>query len=140
MKMTMNGCHRNLTWRLPCCLLALALSACSQKPDSMAIRGQVTFQGKPLEKGTVSFTPENGASNAVVAAIKDGRYAVSLSPGPKRVQISSMKTVGKQQVMVGGEPRTVDAMRETIPEQYNAKSSLRIDVSAESNKDFDFIL
>jgi hypothetical protein len=121
-----------------CCLFVPWLSGCSKETASLEISGQATFQGKPIEKGMISFTPEDGRTSATVADIRDGRYTVRLSPGPKCVQISWMKKVAEQKAMVAGQLRSVDVMREAIPEQFNTKSNLRREVSVDSNRNKDF--
>jgi hypothetical protein len=133
--------ERRTFWYAACCLLPLSLLGCARKTDgAVDIHGKVSFQGKAIEKGTVSFVPEDGRSNAVVADIKNGQYSVRLGPGGKKVQISSMKKTGERQAMVAGESRKVNVTQETIPEKYNVNSTLRIEVPATSGKDFNFDL
>jgi hypothetical protein len=127
-------------WCVLCCLIVLWLSGCEKNTTHVPISGKVALRNKPIEKGVISFNPEDGRTNATVADIQEGRYSVRLLPGPKRVQISAVKKVGERQAMVAGQSRTVDVTQETLPVQYNAESTLRIDVSADTNKDFDFTL
>lgn len=95
----------------------------------------MTLDGQPLPRGTISFVPADGATASAGGPIKDGAYLVEMSPGKKRVQISSTKVVGKRQVYQG-DPKSpvVDEVRESIPPQYNASSTLTADVDAQHAK------
>jgi hypothetical protein len=81
------------------CSLFLPLSGCSEKLQGFG--GNVTYGGKPLEQGSITFTPDAehgnlmGASN--VAAVKDGRYELpvnqGISGGWYRVSVESTEHV-----------------------------------------------
>lgn len=65
--------------RLVACLvaaLALVVSACGQSgPEMGRVRGKVTYQGKPLEKGVVSFIPTDANRQGASGPIQpDGSY------------------------------------------------------------------
>ena len=63
--------------------------------------------------------------------IENGTYKVEMPPGEKCVQISAMKVVGRRQVYEG-DPNSpvVDDVREMIPPQYNAASTLTVSAAA----------
>jgi hypothetical protein len=66
--------------------LALLLAGCGSKGT---ISGMVTYQGKPIPSGNVTFFPANGAP--VVATISDGKYtAEKVAAGPARVAVVSI--------------------------------------------------
>ena len=52
-----------LQFMLPCMLLA-ALAGCGGKPATVS--GVVTLDGKPLERGSVGFTPVAGGMRAAL--------------------------------------------------------------------------
>jgi hypothetical protein len=58
-----------------CALLTIA-NGCSQGPARGEVKGKVTFQGKPVKEGTVTFLnpKEGGAAEAQIN--QDGTYAV----------------------------------------------------------------
>jgi hypothetical protein len=126
-----------------CCLLCcctVLLSGCS-RATAVKIGGKVTWQGKPVDQGVICFLPEDGQGGAVPADIKNGRYDLTVPFGPKRVEISSVKVTGQRKVMMGAQPMMMDVREELLPEQFNKKSTLRVDISANSgNKDVDFVL
>ena len=83
--------------------IALAAAGCGGKGDGIArepVWGKVTFDGKPLDDGQITFSPEAGGEPAAGAAIKDGAYSLSRSDGPaagpQRVNIWSRKPTGKK--------------------------------------------
>ena len=122
-----------------CCLAVPLLLGCSET-STVDIHGKVTFQGKPLESGVICFIPEGDKGKTKTADIKEGQYAVNLSRGQKRVEISSVRVVGQQQAMLGGQLRSVDVTKEMVPLQYNKKSKLRADISTDGNEELDFNL
>lgn len=67
------------------CLLGLMIG-CSRPsgPDRYAVRGQVTFRGKPVPVGEIIFRPDDQAGNigpGSVARIRDGAYATESGKG-----------------------------------------------------------
>src|SRR5688500_9947265 len=71
---------------LPVAVLALA-AGCGAGPDG-SVRGAVTLNGRPLDKGYISFTPEGAQGGTAGGDIEAGRYEVSrLKPGTYRVQV-----------------------------------------------------
>jgi hypothetical protein len=74
---------RGLIRRLLGGAAVLALAAgCSSKPEMAQVSGTVTFQGKPVPAGWISFTPEPGKGLVRVCQIKDGVYDSSKEPDP----------------------------------------------------------
>ncbi len=122
------------------CCLAITLPLGCSKTSTLDIHGKVTFQGKPLESGVICFVPTDGKGKTITADIKDGQYALKLSLGQKRVEISSIGVVGQQQVMLGGQLQAVDVKKETIPVKYNQESTLRADISTDGSEELDFNL
>lgn len=99
------------------------------------VTGKVTWDGKPLPDGTISFDVGDGAVPGN-GEIKDGVYKLAAKPGKNRVVIRAYKidpNIKKTDV------RPVDDRVNYIPATYNDKSTLTADVS-EANKSFDFDL
>lgn len=124
--------------------LGLALlSGCGQKNTTgrYEVAGVVTFQGKPLDQGTIEFAPEGGGGAAGGAMIKDGGFTVpethGLRPGLYQVKIysSDAATTGAAPAFPG-ESRTV--AKERIPAAYNSKSKLTAKVTEEGPNQFNF--
>jgi hypothetical protein len=91
--------------RLACLAAILAAGpACSRQVKLGQLSGKVTFNGKPVPAGYVSFMPEASAGNlgkVKVAQIKDGVYDTAvesdpgISPGPTVIRIAGFD--GKKQ-------------------------------------------
>jgi hypothetical protein len=56
--------------------------------------GEVTYDGKPVGDGYITFTPADGKGKDAGGPITGGRYTVSgLPPGPKVVKVIAVKKV-----------------------------------------------
>ncbi|WP_074312886.1 hypothetical protein [Singulisphaera sp. GP187] len=137
--------------RMVCsCLVVclVALQGCSKPagPQTMRVWGDVTYDGQPVEEGSIDFVSPEGATPAQ-APIKAGRYDLPALAGPVaeknyKVQINALKKSGKTipNMMGDGEP-TMELLVNTIPEKYNVKSDLTANISSDASKNqFDFKL
>lgn len=74
-------------------VVAILLAGCGGKPSQVS--GTVTLDGKPLERGTVGFTPANGGMRASGVIENDGTYTLTtnrdsgLEPGEYMVTVVS---------------------------------------------------
>jgi len=113
-----------------------------------AVSGTVDLDGKPLEKGTIRFTPA-AQSNAVSAVeggamIESGKFSIprdrGLVPGNYQVAVfgGGPGASGKSQkgTATGGPSPT----KESIPAKYNAQSKLQAEVKKGGPNDFTFNL
>jgi hypothetical protein len=115
-------------------------------PQTMRVWGDVTYDGKPVQKGTVDFLSTDGSAPAQ-AQIEAGHYDLPAPSGPVaektyRVEISAMAKTGKSlvNVMGDGEP-TMEPLYNTIPPRYNTQSTLTATISPDASKNqFDFKL
>jgi hypothetical protein len=85
---------------LPAALVVLGCSDTSGLPSRVRVSGTVTYQGKPLERGTISFSPVDAGGRGAGGSIVDGRYSLTTLdqddgalPGKYRVSILA-KEVG----------------------------------------------
>jgi hypothetical protein len=106
------------------------------------ISGKVTFGGKPVDSGIVTFLPQSVEKGGVVGAkIINGEYRLDRSEGPVvgtyTVKVSSVQKTGKivDDPMMG----KVEEDAEMIPEPYGGiKSPLTAEVKPGKNiVDFD---
>ncbi len=129
------------------CWMGIALVGGCGPPNPqgrLAVSGKVTFQGEPLDQGTIQFTPldrESGVSTG--AMIRDGSYRVEahrgLLPGKYRVRIFSAEAKAEGRVpKAPGMPAAVP--KERIPARYNIKSTLEAPVTKDGENEFDFDL
>lgn len=133
---------------IPIVFLTIFIVGCNSDSRTMHISGIVSFQDKPIEKGTIEFIPTDGTPGPSTGGpIKDGRYDVAAVHGPReagtyQVRITAMKKTGKTManIMVSGGPR-LELEENYIPSKYNRESTLKITVTAEAaSKGIDFAL
>jgi len=131
-------------------VLAAMAFGCSgdRGPKTVAVSGEVTFDGKPLEEGTIEFTADDGA-HAAQGKIVAGKYEIAAPAGPiagkqYKVAIASLKKSGKarKSLMPGSLSNDEEEMTNIIPVQYQGTStSLSAAVSDDETKNkFDFKL
>jgi hypothetical protein len=128
--------------------LALVLSSLGCDSKEIHIGGNVTFNGTPIEEGTIEFIPIEGtAGPSTGAAIKKGRYDCSKDTGLVRggryqVRISALAKTGKTTPNIfqpGGPP--LELSENYIPAAYNSNSTLTAVLAKDSTDNtFDFKL
>lgn len=75
-------------------LLMLPLWAAGCGESQTTISGKVTYNGQPIEAGTISFRPADGKGQVFAAEIVDGLYSIpNGKPGSRTVIIHGMKKV-----------------------------------------------
>jgi len=126
---------------LPFALFALILytaNGCNKHRANTAtskISGMVTLNGAPLEKGSIMFTAADKSTEPATGEIKDGKYSLNVAPGPKIVRIDASKVVGKRKKYEGeANSPEVDVTESIIPPNYNIRSELKVDISADSKE------
>lgn len=125
------------------CLALLVLTGCSTGSGRVAVRGRVTLDGEPVDKGHIRFMPE--FDNGVPAAIQvlGGSYAFDERDGPKpgkyRVILNCEKPTGnKIPDLKSPKKHLIDELKEAIPAKYNSSSTLLVVIQRSSHElDFD---
>ncbi len=123
-------------------LLAFSTGCGSSKSDGLTpAKGTVTLDGTAVAKGTIRFTPGDGVTPSVDAAIEDGKFSTRLPKGKLTVMINSGKKIGEQR-MYEEDPQSpvTDIMKEIIPEKYNVKSTLSVEVADKPLEDLKYDL
>jgi hypothetical protein len=121
------------------------LVGCRARSDRLAISGEVTLDGAPLDSGTIRLTSTGaGKLFASGAIIENGKFHVpqekGLPPGSYHVVISAPDAAAPPVVYKGmpGEPRLPPTAPERIPPEYNSNSKQTIEVTADGKNDFKF--
>jgi hypothetical protein len=130
-------------------LLLLAGCGSSDNLPREPVSGTVTLDGKPLERGTISFQPESGLPTAAAVTISAGQYSMTraqgLVPGAYRVLISSTPPGGgiANNPATGRPPppgQPTPPPKELLQAKYNEKSILTAEVKGGAENRFDFEL
>jgi len=127
-------------WLFSFALAMATCTGCYQQSPFITIHGQVTLDGEPIEQGTLTLMPTDGKGITGGGSIENGYFEAQTSPGEIAVLIYSQKKVPKpnatpEEIDQGLDHRFV----EQIPNAYNERSLLRIEVTRE-NTQFDFPL
>lgn len=115
-------------------LVAAGLSGCSSN-SGVAVEGQVTYAGEPLDVGTITFLPASGDGVKGGGLIENGQYKVEqklgLAAGQHRVEIRWSKATGKKSKNEFGEEIAV--RQEGLPNKYHSDSTLTAELKSGEN-------
>lgn len=118
-----------------CLLLATCwiLSAVGCGPSMLTVEGNVTWDGTPVETGTISFLPADGKGPTYGGEIKGGSYRVEAEKeaalGSKKVAITAVRKTGKQ--VEAGPPAPAGTM---VDELQNISSNEACDIADGPNQ------
>jgi hypothetical protein len=143
------------------CLLFLLLATvvgCQREKQTYAnVKGTVTFNGKPIEKGQIIFALEGGPPSA--ADIVDGKFSGQAMVGSNKIIVSAKRKSPTPPVLdphaktqiegymkfkagpgkFGGPPADYDpSMVEYIPAEWNTRSTQMRVVEAGAANEFEF--
>lgn len=119
--------------------LSMVVGCGPREEKRFSVSGTVKFEGKPIENGSISFVPEGGRSadgkllSPDGGAIENGSYACRVRPGKMIVQVTGAKRVKPQK----GDDPTLILYEDFIPAEFNTESTLTIEISGDTQKNFD---
>ena len=74
-------------------LLCLSAIGCGD-PNLGSVSGSVTYEGQPIEKGSINFLPVDGKGASAGGEIVAGKYEVAeVPPGQKIVEVIAVRDV-----------------------------------------------
>ena len=112
--------------------LVAALAGC--RDDQGSVTGTVTFDGRPVTTGAITFVKTDGGLVREGAVIRDGVFQARMPPGKYKVEVNAQEIVGKRkQKGFDGTDEEVELTKEMFPDRYNTKTELSKDVSAGAN-------
>ena len=103
----------------PLCLAVVAgwvllIAGCG--PSMLTVEGTVTWDGTPVETGTISFLPADGKGPSFGGELKNGSYRVEAAEpaalGAKNVTITGVRKTGK--MIEAGPPAPAGTMVEEL--------------------------
>ncbi len=105
-------------------ILLFSLNGCGASSSLSTVEGAVNVNGKPVNSGTVSFSPINGGK-AVTTEIRDGRYrATNVARGENLVHLNSYQPTGGTFVEFGIE---YPEEKNVIPQKYERGIELSVE-------------
>jgi hypothetical protein len=123
-------------WQLTCLVGLVLCAGCNTRPEAARLQGELSYDGRPIEKGKIDFVPVDGTvGGAASAVIVNGRYefppkAGVLPTGVYAVRIVALRKTGKTEpnrVDRGSPP--IEVEENFIPPTYNTESTLKVRVS-----------
>jgi hypothetical protein len=136
---------------LVCAALCL-LVGCSGSGDGLPrepISGTVTFDGRTLANGSISFIPSgvsaDGETTPGGGTITNGKFSIEresgLVPGTYNVAIyASERRMGTRPAQVGAAPKASERPKELIPAKFNANTELKTEIKKGGGNDLTFTL
>ncbi|MDB5306299.1 MAG: hypothetical protein JWO38_501 [Gemmataceae bacterium] len=97
------------------------------------VRGVVRIDGQPLRDGEIIFEAVDGATTPGAGPIKDGRYEVRVTPGPKKVRITASRPARKADPVMGAAAR-----EQMIAKEFNKQTRLTAEIKPGKNEGVDF--
>lgn len=127
------------SWKAGCALAlavcCVAFAGCAPKDGLVPIKGTVTLDGAPIEKGTVNFAPKGGSGTTAGGAIVNGKYEARVSPGKMAVTIYAQKSEKIENPTQEQIERGITEIKvDVVPAKYNRASTLEVDI-VEGQKD-----
>lgn len=106
---------------------ALAFAAgCSNGLAS--VKGSVTFNGEPVNRGMINLEPVDGKGPVAGAAVEGGKFEMKdVTPGEKIVRISAVfvKSINKE-----SDGSEIEICDDLLPKEYGQASAHRLTVEA----------
>ena len=127
-------------------MFGLCLLGCNSD-NRVAVTGVVNINGKPVDEGSINFSPIDGQGSSTGGKIENGKYALkgdaAVTPGKKRVSITAVQKTGRQ--IPAGQPLPPGTMiDEVIPysdlSEMNQDLLLNVEVVAGRANELNFEL
>lgn len=106
-------------------LTAVTLHGCGGGIPKYTVTGTVTYEGKPIRAGTITFEPREGPvtqETMAFAVIRDGKYEVEIVGGPHKVVIRDLSD----------DPDIVASEAEASPPLFTGQITVDVDFPKKS--------
>ncbi|NOX55775.1 MAG: DUF4198 domain-containing protein [Planctomycetes bacterium] len=140
-------------WRVASAVLVAAgltcvLPGCAGGPATVEVSGTVTFDGKPIPDGQITFHPAQGTGRSYSGKIENGKFSFQCEPGAKKVEITATREVKadasklspEEQVQLEEEGAEGTVPEQYIPARYNTQTELTAEVKESGDNTFEFNL
>lgn len=107
---------------------------CGEQSNMARVSGTVSVDGKPVEKGSISFISMDGMSPTAGTTITDGKYSSEAPLGEAKVEIRVPKVVGKKKLYDTPDSPVQEVLAELLPRKYNEDTELRFTAERGKNE------
>ena len=121
-------------------LACLLLGGCGDDGATGTVKGKVTVNGEiPMDGSSINFVSSDGKSQSAGDTLKQGNYSATVPVGTCKVEIRVPRpqTRAKPGPKSGGPgpgPGAGGIIEESLPAEYNDKTTLTLDVKPGSNE------
>lgn len=127
-------------------LVTPLITGCGKSTDGrVAVSGEVTLDGQPLDRGSIEFHPKAAGGTMTGGTIENGTFTIAAEQGPKpgsyevRVFAASGGAAADPNEPPGPESQAKPAT-ERIPARFNVKSELTAEVGPDGDAGMKFAL
>jgi hypothetical protein len=129
-------------------LLPIVIGCSDNNPQGrVAVRGEVTFDGKPLEQGSILFSSVSGTTPMVATGspIRNGKFSLPAEKGliPDQtysVQFRSVEDISSTRKETGNPMNAIPKTRSILPRKYGVESKETVTATKKSPNVFQFDL
>ncbi len=115
--------------------LLVATGCGGSGPKTYAVTGTVTYEGQPLESGSIAFAPTNPEMPGYQAEITAGKYTIALPAVDMAVKVYANRPSGPYDKVMGGTPT-----EQYLHTNYNDNTKLKATITAGGTNVHDFKL
>jgi hypothetical protein len=123
-------------WLVATLLPVFIVAGCSER-GKYPVSGVVTFEGKPVNYGTISFVPVEPGAHPDAGRIENGRFHLLVAPGVKRVEITASRPLPPEKQE---HPELGTAYEDYLPAQFNTETTLSAEILPGHNPELTFSL
>ena len=138
-------CNDRFTWICLSFMIGFSLlnmAGCGPGDNRQSLTGTVSWQGKPLPRGVITFYPK-GQGSTVGCEIIDGKFLIEMingaTLGKYRVEIVAFRPTGKSEFDID-QNKQVSIEEQYLPKQFNSDSILDAEVVGNKSNTFEFDL
>lgn len=84
---------QSMSWTVACVVVGSLVVGCDSGPPTAPVQGRVTYDGKPVPRGTIRFYPVGGGATAVGQIASDGAYTLARKVPGDDVLLGEYKVV-----------------------------------------------
>lgn len=119
-------------------LACLLLSGCGDDSKTGTVSGTVTVNGEiPMDGSSINFVSSDGKSSSSGDTLKQGKYSATVPIGTVKVEIRVPRPLTRAKPgpkSDGPGPGASGFIEESLPAEYNDKTTLTLEVKPGSNE------